>query len=119
MFEKRFTQKAEIVLKISEKIARELAQSYIGTEHLLYGLAGENKGIAHKILLKNNIPFTTKSRNAIITAYTSLVIAKNNTSKMLIVIDTYVVNFCPFVILHFVSTTFVTPTKIRKINVIQ
>ena len=55
MFEKRFTQKAEIVLKISEKIARELAQSYIGTEHLLYGLAGENKGIAHKILLKNNI----------------------------------------------------------------
>jgi len=55
MFEKRFTQKAEIVLKISEKIARELAQSYIGTEHLLYGLTGENKGIAHKILIKNNV----------------------------------------------------------------
>lgn len=55
MFEKRFTQKAEIVLKISEKIARELSQSYIGTEHLLYGLAGENKGIAHKILLQNDV----------------------------------------------------------------
>ena len=55
MFEKRFTQKAEIVLKISEKIARDLSQSYIGTEHLLYGLTRENKGIAHKILIQNSV----------------------------------------------------------------
>ena len=55
MFEKRFTQKAETVLKISEKTAREHSQSYIGTEHLLYGLARESKGIAHKILIRNGV----------------------------------------------------------------
>ena len=55
MFEKRFTKRAETVLRLSEKSARELSQSYIGTEHLLFGLLTEEKGIAHKILTENNI----------------------------------------------------------------
>ena len=50
MFEKRFTQKAEIVLKLSEKLARDLSQSFIGTEHILFGLVRENTAIAGKIL---------------------------------------------------------------------
>ena len=55
MFEKRFTEKAIIVLKISEKLARDLSQSYIGSEHLLFGLLKEDRGIAHKILLLNGL----------------------------------------------------------------
>lgn len=55
MFEKRFTQKAENVLKQSEKLARKMSQSYIGTEHLLFGLAREEKGIAHKLLIQNDV----------------------------------------------------------------
>ena len=55
MFEKRFTEKAIIVLKISEKLARDLSQSYIGSEHLLFGLLKEDRGIAHKILLANGL----------------------------------------------------------------
>jgi ATP-dependent Clp protease ATP-binding subunit ClpC len=55
MFEKRFTEKAVIVLKIAEKSARDLSQSYIGSEHLLYGLIKEDKGIAHKLLLANGL----------------------------------------------------------------
>ena len=53
MFEKRFTQKAEIVLKLSEKLARDLSQSFIGTEHILFGLVRENTAIAGKILNTN------------------------------------------------------------------
>lgn len=55
MFEKRFTQKAEIVLKLSEKLARDLSQSFIGTEHILFGLVREHSGIAYKILIINGI----------------------------------------------------------------
>ena len=55
MFEKRFTEKAIIVLKISEKLARDLSQSYIGSEHLLFGLLKEDRGIAHKILSSNGL----------------------------------------------------------------
>ena len=53
MFEKRFTQKAEIVLKLSEKLARDLSQSFIGTEHILFGLVRESSAIAGKILVTN------------------------------------------------------------------
>ncbi len=55
MFEKRFTQKAEIVLKLSEKLARDLSQSFIGTEHILFGLIREHSGIAYKILILNGV----------------------------------------------------------------
>ncbi len=55
MFEKRFTQKAEIVLKLSEKLARDLSQSFIGTEHILFGLIREHSGIAYKILIVNGM----------------------------------------------------------------
>lgn len=53
MFEKRFTKKAEIVLNLSEKLARDLSQSFIGTEHILFGLVREHTAVAGKILMGN------------------------------------------------------------------
>ncbi len=53
MFEKSFTKKAEIVLNLSEKLARDLSQSFIGTEHILFGLVREHSAIAGKILSNN------------------------------------------------------------------
>lgn len=55
MFEKRFTKKAEIVLNLSEKFARDLSQSFIGTEHILFGLVRENTAIAGKVLNANGV----------------------------------------------------------------
>lgn len=45
MFEK-FTDKARRVLVLAQEEARELEQSYVGTEHLLLGLIREGEGIA-------------------------------------------------------------------------
>lgn len=50
MFEKKFTEKAASVLHFAEKLAREVSQSYLGSEHLLYGLLKEKNGIAYRIL---------------------------------------------------------------------
>lgn len=49
MFE-RFTDKARNALKLAEQEARNLRQSYVGTEHLLLGLIGEDEGIALEVL---------------------------------------------------------------------
>lgn len=51
----KFTKSAEKVIEISKEIAISLGHSYIGTEHLLYGLAKEKNGIASKVLEKQNI----------------------------------------------------------------
>ena len=50
-----FTKRAEEALEHTRKFALENNYSYVGTEHLLYGLVSEKKGIASKILLKQNI----------------------------------------------------------------
>ena len=55
MFEKKFTEKAASVLSYAEQLARELSQSYLGSEHLLYGLLKEKNGIAHRILTVNGL----------------------------------------------------------------
>ena len=51
----KFTKKAEKVMQIAENITTELGHNYVGTEHILYGLAKENTGIASKVLDNQNI----------------------------------------------------------------
>ena len=51
----KFTKKAEKVVQIAESIAIDLGHNYVGTEHVLYGLAKENTGIASKVLENQNI----------------------------------------------------------------
>ncbi|MBQ2719405.1 MAG: ATP-dependent Clp protease ATP-binding subunit, partial [Clostridia bacterium] len=46
----RFTSKAENALRAAERVASELGHTYIGTEHLLYGLSAEHDGVAARIL---------------------------------------------------------------------
>lgn len=46
----KFTNRAEKAISIANSIAAELGHSYIGTEHLLYGLIEEGTGVAAKVL---------------------------------------------------------------------
>ena len=49
MFE-RFTDRSRRVIVLASDQARELNHDYIGTEHLLLGLAEEGEGVAAKVL---------------------------------------------------------------------
>lgn len=51
----KFTKCGEKVLSISNELALDLGHSYIGTEHILYGLVCEENGIAGKALMKQNL----------------------------------------------------------------
>jgi ATP-dependent Clp protease ATP-binding subunit ClpC len=51
----RFTQKAQNSLNRAMQCARELGHTYIGSEHLLLGLAGESDSIAAKLLAGRGI----------------------------------------------------------------
>ena len=51
----KFTLSSERVLQIANDIASVLGHNYIGTEHILYGLAKESNGVANKVLKKQNI----------------------------------------------------------------
>ena len=51
----KFTLSSEKVLQIAKQIATDLGHNYIGTEHILYGLAKESNGVANKVLKKENI----------------------------------------------------------------
>ncbi len=46
-----FTPRAKKVLELSLRESRALGHHYIGTEHILLGLARENEGVAARILL--------------------------------------------------------------------
>lgn len=46
----RFTDGAQKVLEIAQSKAREFGHDYVGTEHLLLGLLGEDKGVAAQAL---------------------------------------------------------------------
>ncbi|MCL2354305.1 MAG: ATP-dependent Clp protease ATP-binding subunit [Oscillospiraceae bacterium] len=48
--EYKFTNSSKKAIEISNEIAVELGHSYVGTEHLLYGLVKEGTGIANKVL---------------------------------------------------------------------
>ena len=50
---REYTESAKKVLRYAKKYAKNLNQSYVGTEHILLGLIKENEGLAAKILLDN------------------------------------------------------------------
>ena len=51
----KFSEASKNALESAEKIAIELGHNYIGTEHILYGLVSEEKGLAFKVLNKQGI----------------------------------------------------------------
>ncbi|MCI8273335.1 MAG: ATP-dependent Clp protease ATP-binding subunit [Clostridia bacterium] len=51
----KFTNKAKKVIEIANDISVELGHSYIGTEHILYGLVKEGEGIAAKVLINRDL----------------------------------------------------------------
>ena len=51
----QFTDKAKTALQLATKAAKDLHQNYVGSEHLLVGLAKERTGVAAKVLLENGV----------------------------------------------------------------
>lgn len=51
----KFTNRANKAIEIANDIALELGHNYIGTEHILYGLAKEGGGVASKVLENQQI----------------------------------------------------------------
>lgn len=51
----QFTDKAKVALQKAAKAAKDLNQSYIGSEHILLGLLKEKTGVAAKVLLDNGV----------------------------------------------------------------
>ena len=52
----KFTKKAQEALQIANETAVELGHNYIGTEHILYGLAKETDGVAGRVLETQGVP---------------------------------------------------------------
>ena len=50
MSETRFTERAQAALRLAQECSAELGHGYVGSEHLLLGLAREGKGVAAKVL---------------------------------------------------------------------
>ena len=50
-----FTNRAKKAIDIASEVAMELGHRYIGTEHILYGLAKEGNGVAAKVLSNQKI----------------------------------------------------------------
>ena len=51
----KFTNSANSAIEYANEIAIELGHNYVGTEHLLYGLAKEENSIASQVLANQNI----------------------------------------------------------------
>ena len=51
----QFTDKARTALQKAAKTAKDLHQSYIGSEHILVGLVRERTGVAAKVLADNGV----------------------------------------------------------------
>ena len=51
----KFTSRAKKAIEMANEIAVNLGHSYVGTEHILYGLAKEGGGVASKVLLNQGI----------------------------------------------------------------
>lgn len=50
-----YTKSAKNALKYAKKIALDLKQEYVGSEHLLLGLLKEKNGLASAVLIKNGV----------------------------------------------------------------
>ena len=55
MIDYKFTKSANRAIELANDIAMKLGHNYVGTEHLLYGLAQEDTGVASKVLEKQAI----------------------------------------------------------------
>ena len=51
----KFTDSARKVIEYANEITLKLGHSYIGTEHILYGLTKEKTSIASKVLEMQNV----------------------------------------------------------------
>ena len=51
----KFTNRAKDAIEYANDLAIEMGHNYVGTEHLLYGLAKEGTGIASRVLEKNKV----------------------------------------------------------------
>ena len=51
----KFTKSGEKVIENASDVVIYLGHNYIGSEHILYGLAKEKNGVAHKVLEKQGI----------------------------------------------------------------
>ena len=51
MYNNRFTKRAEVALQLAQEAAGQLGHTYVGTEHILFGLVAEGNGVASKLLL--------------------------------------------------------------------
>ena len=51
----KFTARAEKSLELAQELAMDLGHNYIGTEHILYGLAEEGTGVASELLNRQEI----------------------------------------------------------------
>lgn len=51
----KFTTRAKKAIELAQDEAVSLGHNYVGTEHILYGLAKEGAGVASKVLAKQNI----------------------------------------------------------------
>lgn len=54
-FESKFTDKAESVIKKANEMALEWGHGYVGTEHILYGLAVVDNSVAYNVLKQYEI----------------------------------------------------------------
>ena len=61
----KFTARAEKAIEIANEAALELGHNYIGTEHLLYGLAKEGTGVASKVIENQDVTADDISRTVI------------------------------------------------------
>ena len=73
----KFTASAERVLEIANDLAEEMGHSYIGTEHLLFGLIKEGSGVASKIFENANI-----EAEDVLEKIDELIGSENNGSKI-------------------------------------
>ena len=55
MNQSEFTGKAQAALLLAERCARQLHQSYVGSEHILVGLLRESTGVAARVLQDNGV----------------------------------------------------------------
>ncbi len=51
----RFTERAQIALSKAQEAAQNMGHSYVGTEHVLLGIAGEGEGLGAKVLRDNGL----------------------------------------------------------------
>ena len=50
-----FTDQAKEAIDLAYKAAKDLANNYIGTEHLLIGLIQQGSGVAARVLAENGV----------------------------------------------------------------